>query len=424
MRTWKSNRRLYQNNMEHERHGIRKLWVAGLRGIPGLWGGVEQVAQRRIRRIWVAGLRGVPSLSGGVEQVVERLYPQLKDLCERQGLPVRITIANRSQYFTQRPTSFESLELRYLASPDLKGFESLLHSGFALWAAFRDQADVIHLHAIGAWIWVPFARILGMRVCLYHHGNDHLRDKWGVAARLFLVGSMHFGSLFADRIYLLNPVHMANLPLIRKGKIRIVPNGIDFDIPPPEEIPAAIEIKNFLFVGRITPEKNVLELIRAFNLLNRDSNDTPRLCVIGPPAHGEEEYFEKCKAEAIGNPLVDFVGPLPPLRVKDYYRPDAVLALLSSIEGMPMVALEALAGGCRLLLSNIPEHEVFEKNFRASRVDPGKPEQVVAAMREMIDRPHNSKQIVDNLQSLKKYHNWENSATILRDDLKVLLARK
>jgi glycosyltransferase involved in cell wall biosynthesis len=401
--------------------------------MPNLQSFIEFLTQHRkimkqnrkgVRKIWVAGLRGIPSLSGGVEQVVERLYPQLKELCEEQEMNVAITIANRSQYFPKRIDSFESLQLRYLSSPDLKGFESLLHSGYSLWSAFRDRADVIHLHAIGAWIWAPIARLLGIRVCLYHHGNDHLRDKWGFAARIFLRSSMHFGSLFAHRVYLLNPVHMANLPLIQKGKVRIVPNGIDCEGTLREEVSQAIEMKTFLFVGRVTPEKNVLELIRAFNLLCQQRQITPSLRVIGPAAHGEEAYFEACQQEAALNPRIDFMGPMPPAKVKEYYRPDAVLTLLSSIEGMPMVALEAIAGGCRLLLSNIPEHEVFEDNFDAKRVDPAQPEEIVEAMQEMIDTPHGADHIIENMKTLKKNHTWENSAMILRDDLKALLAGK
>jgi glycosyltransferase involved in cell wall biosynthesis len=376
-----------------------------------------------VKKIWVAGLRGIPSLSGGVEQVVERLYPQVKQLCEEQDMNVAITIANRSHYFSTREESFGALKLRYLPSPNLKGFESLLHSGCSIWSAFKDRADVIHLHAIGAWIWAPIARLLGLRVCLYHHGNDHLRGKWGVAARIFLKSSMHFGSLFAHRVYLLNPVHVRSLPLIKRGKIRIVPNGVDFESGFGEQEPTAPEMKNFLFVGRVTPEKNVLELIRAFNTLCAERAEVPKLLIIGPPAHGEEDYFQSCKLEAAKNPRIEFVGPLAPSEVREYYSPDAVLTLLSSIEGMPMVALEAIAGGSRLLLSSIPEHEVFESNFGAKRVVPTNPREIVEGLKEMIDTRHSTDDITRNRRILKKYHTWKESATILRDDLKVLLAR-
>lgn len=42
---------------------------------------------------------------------------------------------------------------------------------------------MLHIHAIGPALLVPYAKLLGMKVVFTHHGPDYDRDKWGFVAK-------------------------------------------------------------------------------------------------------------------------------------------------------------------------------------------------------------------------------------------------
>lgn len=45
---------------------------------------------------------------------------------------------------------------------------------------------VLHIHAIGPALLVPYAKMLGLKVVFTHHGPDYDRDKWGMVAKIIL----------------------------------------------------------------------------------------------------------------------------------------------------------------------------------------------------------------------------------------------
>lgn len=106
----------------------------------------------------------------------------------------------------------------------------------------------------------------------------------------------------------------------------------------------------FLFVGRLTRQKNWQTLVKAVSLLTK--NLTWELLICG---HGEDRLAaEKLVKEFNIQEKVKFVG----------YRTDVyklmkeahILVLPSLYEGMPNVVLEAMATGLPCVLSDIPAH--------------------------------------------------------------------
>lgn len=93
----------------------------------------------------------------------------------------------------------------------------------------------------------------------------------------------------------------------------------------------------FLFVGRLSAEKRVDLIIEAL----RDSSiPGARLRIVGTgPA--------ATRLRAMANGLsVEFLGAVPHLSLPKLYREADALVLASEYEGLPTVALEALASGC------------------------------------------------------------------------------
>lgn len=115
----------------------------------------------------------------------------------------------------------------------------------------------------------------------------------------------------------------------------------------------ATEVKNFLYVGRFSPEKNLVNLIKVFNSLP-DYN----LNFIG---YGPQ--YEELKA--IGKCNIYFHGSIRNEDLPYYYKNNDVLILPSIIEPWGLVVEEALNNGLPVIVSNRVgcTEEIIVENF-------------------------------------------------------------
>ncbi|MGA1288768.1 MAG: glycosyltransferase family 4 protein [Rubrivivax sp.] len=132
----------------------------------------EAAATRALHIAW-AGLRGLPGVQGGVETHAEQLCPRLA------ALGCRVTVLTRAPYQpADVGASWRGVALRRLWAPRHKHLEAVLHTLAAvLHAGLVLRPDVLHIQAIGPALWTPLARLLGLRVVVTHHGPDYQRQK-------------------------------------------------------------------------------------------------------------------------------------------------------------------------------------------------------------------------------------------------------
>jgi glycosyltransferase involved in cell wall biosynthesis len=143
--------------------------------------------------VMALGLRGIPNIPGGVEVHASELYPRLR------ALGVKVTVLGRRPYRTADcPDQWRGVDVRWISSPKLQGAEALVHTLFGvLYAAVR-RPDVLHIHAVGPWLWAPLAKAFGLKVVITHHGQDYLREKWNKPARALLLLGERLGIVCAD----------------------------------------------------------------------------------------------------------------------------------------------------------------------------------------------------------------------------------
>ena len=106
---------------------------------------------------------------------------------------------------------------------------------------------------------------------------------------------------------------------------------------------------NFVNMGRLSPEKNQKQLISAFKKFN-DEVPNSRLYILGKgPLSGElVEHIRELKLEGKAILLGHIATPFEFMRLNDYF------VLPSFYEGQPMVLLESLTIGMKIMASNIP----------------------------------------------------------------------
>ena len=147
-------------------------------------------------KIIVTGLRGFPNIQGGVETHCEKLYPRLSKL------GVNVTVVRRSCFVKENPplTSYQGVFFKDLPAPKIKGFESAIHTICGVWYAYKQKADIVHIHAIGPSIAIPFAKLLGLKVVVTHHGPDYDRKNWNFFAKFILKTGEFFAAKWADKL--------------------------------------------------------------------------------------------------------------------------------------------------------------------------------------------------------------------------------
>lgn len=299
-------------------------------------------------RVTVLGLRGFPGIQGGIETHAEHLYPALA----RMGCEVEVIV--RSPYWQESAPRWPGIRFRRLWSPRSAGVEALVHSLLGvLYAAVR-RPDILHIHAIGPSIVTPLARLLGLRVVVTHHGADYEREKWGRLARLVLRTGEALGMRFANgRIVITATIRDA---IRRKYGVdaAVIANGVR--IP---QRPATTEAltrfglapgRFLLSVSRMVPEKRHLDIIDAFE---RAAPRGWKLALVGG-IEPEDDYIRSVRRRAAANPDIVLTGLQTGVPLGELFANAGLFVLASSHEGLPIALLEAISFGLPVLASNIP----------------------------------------------------------------------
>jgi glycosyltransferase involved in cell wall biosynthesis len=312
--------------------------------------------------IVVMGLRGIPNVPGGVEVHASELYPRLS------ALGAKVTVLGRSPYRpsgSPKSTSWKGVAVRWLWSPRVQGVEALVHTFFGvLYAAVR-RPDVVHIHAVGPWLWLPLAKLFGLKVVVTHHGQDYLREKWNAPARAILRLGERLGIAFADEKI---AISHGILDVVRSkyhSDASLIPNGVG-DLVASNggllEKYALTSQRYIIQVSRLVPEKRQLDLIAAFKAAKLPGW---KLVFVGG-AQGSQHYANLVHQQSAGDDSIVHTGFLPPTEVHELLAHAGIFVLPSSHEGLPISLLEAMKLGTPVLASDIPanrETGVDEASF-------------------------------------------------------------
>ena len=162
-----------------------------------------------------------------------------------------------------------------------------------------------------------------------------------------------------------------------------------------------------VFAGRITPIKNVLQLLRAFRIALRH-NPALHLVIAGPT--GDAQYYQSCRQFAVKHQLenhVRYTGPLTPVELAELLSKAGCLVLPSLQENAPLVISEAMAVGTPIVASDVGGiRYMIQNNVNGFLCDPLFEEQIAASLtRAMSDRSVNYSIGAHNRElALETYH--------------------
>jgi glycosyltransferase involved in cell wall biosynthesis len=214
--------------------------------------------------------------------------------------------------------------------------------------------DVVHYHAMANGLFSFIPRITGKKTVVTLHGLDWQREKWGAAARIFIKTSERLTCFFPDKVISVSEKIKRYYKEKYNKDIAFIPNGVDvFKLKPIHNLKRfGLKKDNYiLFLSRIVPEKEVHTLVEAFKKIKTDI----KLAIAGDATH-TEAYLEKVKSLAKNDKRIIFTGPLYGDDKIEAFSNARLFILPSTIEGMPIVLLEAMSFGLCPLVSNIEEN--------------------------------------------------------------------
>lgn len=351
--------------------------------------------------IAMLGLKGLPGTFGGVERHVQELGAHLV----RRGH--RVTAYVR-RFYTPEEIEVEGVQTKLLPTIHTKHLDASVHTFLGAFHAGFGPYDVVHFHAIGPAAFSPITRLLGKPVVSTIHRLDYLSDKWNPVAKWALRRAERMTVTAANRVITVS----RNMAARHQGKrtpVTYIPNGVNVpELKPPVAIKEKWGLSGgdyALYVGRISPEKGLHDLVRAY----RQVPGERRLVIVGGTSH-TDRYVTDLQKDADERTL--FVGYQEGDTLTELYGNAAAFVLPSYIEGLPVVMLEAWSYGLPSLVSNIEpctevggEEGKLCRYFTAGRVD-----ELAAALTDLLDDPQARKMGSAAREQVREHFGWENIA--------------
>lgn len=358
-------------------------------------------------KIVVTGTRGIPNIMGGVETHCEELFPRIA----KRGFDV--TVIRRTDYVKDDLKEWNGVNLVNIDSPKKKSFEAIIHTFRAINEAKRLKADIIHIHAIGPALLVPYAKMLGMKVVFTHHGPDYDRDKWGFAAKTMLKLGERMGCMFADEVIVISDVirNLIKRKYNRTSHVHLIYNGVSqpeiCDYPEYFNELGIEKGKYILGMCRFVPEKNLHHLVEAFTKVKSRNEVEDIKLVLAGDTDFEDDYSRSLREMARKNGVV-LTGFIKGKKLHSLLTNCLCYCLPSSHEGLPIALLEAMSYGVKVIVSDIPANK--EVGLPESDYFPvGNVDALTEKLKTVVNQPL---QHID--YDMKKY-DWEKIADQVRD---------
>jgi len=276
--------------------------------------------------------------------------------------------------------------------------------------AFKEKADVYHIHDPELLIAGLILRVFGYKVIYDVHENNPASllskpyikrkvvskfissafDKFELFAARFMSGIVTATEDIAVRFAKLNPVVLRNFP--------IAPDFSKITLPKKEK-----ENDVVIFVGGMTEIRGIKELIIAFEKL-----DNIDLWLLGK--FGSDAFERECRALK-GWEKVNYLGVVSPQEIYGYIKLADIgivtyLPFPNHITALPTKPFEYMAGGLPMLMSNF---EFWKEVFGeiGTFVDPADSDQIALQIKNMLQDKIRLKEIAQrSVQLIEDEYSW------------------
>jgi len=171
----------------------------------------------------------------------------------------------------------------------------------------------------------------------------------------------------------------------------------------------------FVYLGSIHPRKNLVNLIKAFNVFKREDKNDYYLVIIGRPAWKTQEFYKVLESSPYKDKIITM--QVNRSELPEYIGSADAMFYVSLFEGFGIPILEGFEAGIPVVTSNLSSMpEVAEDS--AILVDPRSPESIASAMTNLSLNPELRDAMVKKGFERLKYFSWDVSAKKTYDIIK------
>lgn len=234
--------------------------------------------------------------------------------------------------------------------------------------------DVIHVHGLGGWldtvcVLKPFH---GKPIVANTHGGFFHTSNRRVLKRVYSMIILPLVKRATDFFCADSESDLKVILPLARAKYAVIPNGVD--ISRLLAVPAAKKKNNhFLFVGRLSKNKRVDALIRAFAHVVKNSPGA-KLSIVGEDWENLIHAHRALASELKLSKNVDFHGKISEKELHALYTRAGVCVSASEYEGFGLTIIEGMAAGCIPCVNAIPTFTAFASEHRGFVTDFSNPE--------------------------------------------------
>jgi glycosyltransferase involved in cell wall biosynthesis len=204
-------------------------------------------------------------------------------------------------------------------------------------------------HHLAFWIAAIAAKLLGAKVVLWYESNefDHKRVFWKEFIKRTFLKMCDFAQVYGTS----NKEYLVKLGL-RDNQISIKMAVVD--VPRFKNIEPRIGTRpqrTLIYIGRLSPEKNLCRLIEAVHTMNRKNSERPislRIVGYGP----QERELKTLVARLNMQECVEFCGAKSQEELRGVFAEGDALILPSTREPWGLTILEAMCAGLPVIASD------------------------------------------------------------------------
>ena len=348
-------------------------------------------------RLAILGTREIPAHHGGFETCVQETA---KRLVARGH---RVTVFAGADEGQRGTTRHEGVEIVYTPGLPTKHLFTLSQTALSTVRVVMRRFDVAHVYNLGNAAWLPLFRMANIPAVISVDGLDWRRERWGKLTRLYIEWCARIAARWASDLIMDSRV-VSEYYRTRFGKTgTYVPYGAYT----PEAVGTEAVTRSGLepgryivFVGRLTPEKNVHQLIAAFEGVRTDLG----LAIVGDDPFARD-YVARLKSTS--DPRIRFPGYVYGDDCAQLLANAYLYVTASGVEGTSPALLTAMGMGCCPLVNGIAENRetIGDAGVAYAAND-------VEALRAELQRLADNPRVVTRLaeaarERVREVYNWD-----------------
>lgn len=207
---------------------------------------------------------------------------------------------------------------------------------------------------------VPLLPIRAKKVLTTIYDVNHLANKNSISFLKWVYAKLLYDSAVSKSIEIITISEFSKSELclktnVKKSKINVIYCGVNFKLFFNSTSLQTTKFKKYiLFVGNVKPHKNLITLLKAYNVLSSQIKSEYKLLILGKKEGFMTPDLEIFKFINDNNleQYINFTGYVEDDDVPSFYQKASLFVFPSLYEGFGLPILEAMASGIPVLSSN------------------------------------------------------------------------